>query len=743
MADVMDATNQERAKRVAVERIVGFAKQFDEVHLNLACHAAFPLVLTPDLLYQIWAHFVPEVPWSGVARVLLSRLCRQVGYEMYEMDIAVRNLLLRELKEQFGQERLDELAEFLMDYVAQQLTENDADTQDLREAQEWTALAYTKPDEAARELALALSERVKQEDIGEVLRLTSLVETLAEPLREMGFEPLLIYAHGMRSFVRGDHESAKQQFSKLLMQGSSTEIAGINLDIPLSLSISPKIEPGTLLLNRYRVVRQLGRGGFSETFEVDDRGTPKFLKVLRLLFPSVREDAVSRFQREAFFLSQLDHPGIPKADSDGYFTWPENSRNPLPCLIMEYIEGQDLERWLINNQQISENLAIDWMLQITEILDYLHRNKLIHRDIKPSNIVLKDNGKLVLVDFSGILDIEEDDESVCGTEIYMPPEQKAGRTVMQSDFFAFGVTFIQLLTGKHLVDFYSWENVTFIWRDAAPQASSELKDLIDELTAPSPQERPRNSQVILNRLKAISDSSAHFSTLRTKLSHFETLIDSLLDLGISIKTNAEVRGRNGLRVNADLVAVLLGECDLGFSRNSDGSFDLIADLWGISKNHNQTELINSIFDKYTANQLKRCPDDSANRKIYLERIGSRGTPEQQQEAIAQTAIWLQAHPENLEVRQQYQILVNNYSKTKQKPKATTRRSTTDFFEVGQVLEAKVTNIKGNKVTYNILGTKLTKKETKIYKELSEDQTVKVKIMSLRGDGKIKTVKVIE
>lgn len=72
----MATTNQEREKRVAVERIVGFAKQFDEVHLNLACHAAFPLVLTPDLLYQIWAHFVPEAPWSGVARVLLSRLCR-------------------------------------------------------------------------------------------------------------------------------------------------------------------------------------------------------------------------------------------------------------------------------------------------------------------------------------------------------------------------------------------------------------------------------------------------------------------------------------------------------------------------------------------------------------------------------------------------------------------------------------------------------------------------------------------
>lgn len=233
MADVMDATNQERAKRVAVERIVGFAKQFDEVHLNLACHAAFPLILTPDLLYQIWAHFVPEAPWSGVARVLLSRLFRQVGYEMYEMDIAVRNLLLRELKEQFGQERLEELAEFLMDYVAQQLTNDDADTRDLREAQEWTALAYTKPDEAARELALALSEKVKLEYMGEVLRLTSLVETLAEPLVEGGFEPLLVYSRGMESLVRGDVENAKSELSKIVIGRKQLQIAGITLKIPL------------------------------------------------------------------------------------------------------------------------------------------------------------------------------------------------------------------------------------------------------------------------------------------------------------------------------------------------------------------------------------------------------------------------------------------------------------------------------------------------------------------------------
>ena len=223
--------NQARAMQVAVRRIEGFAKQFGEAHRNLARHAAFPLALTPDLLYQIWANFVPEAPWTAVAHVLLSRLCRQVGYEMYEMDIADRNLLLRELKEQFGQERLDELGEFLLNYVAQRLTEDDPDIQDLREAQEWTALAYTKPDQAARELAQTLSQRMQQEDMGEVLRLASLVETLTEPLVEAGFEPLLVYSRGIKYFAHGDLEEATAQVASLLTEVDTLDKVGSEVAI--------------------------------------------------------------------------------------------------------------------------------------------------------------------------------------------------------------------------------------------------------------------------------------------------------------------------------------------------------------------------------------------------------------------------------------------------------------------------------------------------------------------------------
>jgi len=116
---------------------------------------------------------------------------------------------------------------------------------------------------------------------------------------------------------------------------------------------------------------------------------------------------------------------------------------------------------------------------------------------------------------------------------------------------------------------------------------------------------------------------SHFSTLRTKITDAEVLKSSLADLGINVKSEADVRGYNGQRVRADIVAVLEGEYDLGWSRNSDGSFDLIADLWGVAKKHNQTELINAINQKYAVNkalaEVKRPGLQNANVKLVVQK----------------------------------------------------------------------------------------------------------------------------
>jgi hypothetical protein len=107
----------------------------------------------------------------------------------------------------------------------------------------------------------------------------------------------------------------------------------------------------------------------------------------------------------------------------------------------------------------------------------------------------------------------------------------------------------------------------------------------------------------------------HFSTLRTKITDAEILVKSLQDLGIIVKREADVRGSSGQRVRVDIVAVLEGDYDLGWSRNTDGSFDLIADLWGVAQKHSQTELINSINQKYAVNKtLKEVKERGLNKR---------------------------------------------------------------------------------------------------------------------------------
>lgn len=114
---------------------------------------------------------------------------------------------------------------------------------------------------------------------------------------------------------------------------------------------------------------------------------------------------------------------------------------------------------------------------------------------------------------------------------------------------------------------------------------------------------------------------SHFSTLRTKITDIAVLKSSLNDLGIETNTEANVRGYNGQQVRAELVAVLEGDYDLGWSSNPDGSFDLIADLWGVAKKHNQTELINSINQRYALNktlsEAKRPGLQNANVKVLV------------------------------------------------------------------------------------------------------------------------------
>ncbi len=125
-----------------------------------------------------------------------------------------------------------------------------------------------------------------------------------------------------------------------------------------------------LLQGCYRVTRLLSNpnkpSGFGTIYEVEDSNTKKILKILHNTHPK----AIELFQQEAQVLSRLQHPGIPTVENDGYFIYfPRNSQNPLHSLVMEKIEGMNLEEYFIERQlqPIAEFTAIRWLKQLTEI----------------------------------------------------------------------------------------------------------------------------------------------------------------------------------------------------------------------------------------------------------------------------------------------------------------------------------------------------------------------------------------
>ncbi|BAY33917.1 serine/threonine protein kinase [Nostoc carneum NIES-2107] len=278
------------------------------------------------------------------------------------------------------------------------------------------------------------------------------------------------------------------------------------------------------LLERYRVMRLIcDNSGFSKVYEAYEKDTPKIIKVLQANL-GADPKIVELFQQEVAVLGQLNHPGIPKVD--GYFQYKTRDGLLLHCLVMEQINGINLEQWLKqhDNVPISQTQAIAWLKQLLEILVVLHGKQYLHRDIKPCNIMIRnspdnqtqeDGGDLFLIDFGTAKELAK---SLTGVNAimssgYSAPEQMHGEAVPQSDFFALGRTFVFLLTGYHPLDMYDIQHNVLHWRNRANHISTLLLNLIDWLMAPEIEKRPANAQEIIQRLEEIEKQINANSTI--------------------------------------------------------------------------------------------------------------------------------------------------------------------------------------------------------------------------------------
>jgi serine/threonine-protein kinase len=218
--------------------------------------------------------------------------------------------------------------------------------------------------------------------------------------------------------------------------------------------MSEQLASGSVLANRYKIVKHLGGGGMGNVYLATDGHLAEAERAVKEMigkFPdeASRKKAIEDFQREASVLSKLEHPSIPTVFD--YFAT-ETGRY---YLVMKYIKGRDLEQELKASETgwLPEETVVEWSIQLCEVFDYIHNLEpaIIYRDMKPANVMLDSKLKrAMLVDFGIARFVSPTQKNVTaiGTMGYAPPELFAGKVEPRSDLYSLGATMFHLLTGE-------------------------------------------------------------------------------------------------------------------------------------------------------------------------------------------------------------------------------------------------------------------------------------------------------
>jgi len=274
---------------------------------------------------------------------------------------------------------------------------------------------------------------------------------------------------------------------------------------------------GQTLGGRYKIIAQLGQGGFGKTFVAQDQHLPGNHRcVVKQLKPQATDPlslqtARRLFDTEAKVLHQLgSHDQIPRLFA--YF-----EENKEFYLVQELIEGEDLSKELTPGHQLSEEQVIGLLIDILEILEFVHQKKVIHRDINPRNIIRrKQDGKLILIDFGAVKQVstqiikggQTSFTIAIGTPGYRPSEQANGNPRLSSDIYAVGMIGIQALTGlipdqlpiNSDTDEISWCNQVSV--------SPELAKVLDKMVRYDFRQRYHSAASALQALKDLTTSSS-------------------------------------------------------------------------------------------------------------------------------------------------------------------------------------------------------------------------------------------
>lgn len=266
------------------------------------------------------------------------------------------------------------------------------------------------------------------------------------------------------------------------------------------------LSPNTVLLRRYKVIGVLGGGGMGTVYKARDLNFPdvqRIAAVKEMLTPSsdekLREQTLQTFQREANILATLTHPAIPKI----YDFFDQNNR---AYLVMEYINGRDVEALLQQTRTLPVEKIVEWTIDLCEVLHYLHSHQpdpIVFRDMKPSNIMIDSLGKVRLIDFGIAKQFVSTGKphTMIGTEGYSAPEQYKGNVSPLSDQYSLGATLHHILTRRdpRLEQPFSFHERSIT--ELNPEVPQWLADVINRSLQFNPADRYDSCQEMVEEIK--------------------------------------------------------------------------------------------------------------------------------------------------------------------------------------------------------------------------------------------------
>jgi WD40 repeat protein len=265
-----------------------------------------------------------------------------------------------------------------------------------------------------------------------------------------------------------------------------------------------------LLHERYRLIKQIGQGGYCQTFlAVDEGQSPPFFCVVQQF--SKRDYTPETFVQKAQRLEELGkHPQIPALLA--YFT-----ENEHFYLIQELIEGKNLATLVEEQGAFNETQIWQLLESLLPVIKFISDRNVIHCDIKPENIILRNppnftNGNLFLVDFSTAQLLPNQQisaEKSLGSPEYAAPEQTQGQPVFASDLYSLGVTCIFLLTHISPFDLFDITNHCWVWQQYLTiKVSDRLVKIIDQLIETDTNRRFHSADEVMQAMGIYSQAEA-------------------------------------------------------------------------------------------------------------------------------------------------------------------------------------------------------------------------------------------